>query len=194
MWNEEQIKSYLKENLKVKRYDHVLSVRDTAMKLADIYNEDLENAKIAALVHDCAKNMTDNELISIAQKHNLFIDEISKESPQLLHAPVGAIIAKETMGIENSDILNAVTYHTTGRKNMSLLEKIIYIADYIEPLRIFPGVDDLRNIAYKDLDMALLKSFDNTIKFVIDRGQLLHLDTIEGRNYIVSKNVNLEKV
>lgn len=187
MWSEEQIKSYLKENLKTKRYEHVLSVRDTAIKLAEIYNEDLEKAKVAALVHDCAKNMSDEQLIKIAEEHKLHIDEICKESPQLLHAPVGAIIARRTMGIENTDILNAVAYHTTGRKNMSLLEKIIYIADYIEPQRNFSGIDELRKAANQDLDVALLKSFDNTIKFVIDRGQLLHLDTIEGRNYIVSK-------
>lgn len=187
MWSEEQIKEYLRQNLKTKRYEHVLSVKDTAIKLAERYNEDLVKAKIAALIHDCAKNMSDEELINISEKHNLYIDEICKESPQLLHAPVGAIIAKETMEIEDDDILNAVCYHTTGRENMSILEKIIYIADYIEPLRNFPGVDELRELAYKDLDEALLKSFNNTIKFVIDKGQLLHLDTIKGRNYIVSQ-------
>jgi putative HD superfamily hydrolase of NAD metabolism len=188
MWSEEQIKKYLKENLTPKRYEHVLGVRESAIKLAEIYNEDLEKAKIAALVHDCAKNMSDEQLIKISEEHNLHINEICKESPQLLHGPVAAIIAKETMGIENMDILNAVAYHTTGRKNMSLLEEIVYLADYIEPNRNFPGIDSFRSLAYEDLELALLKSFDNTIKFVIDRGQLLHLDTIEGRNYILCKN------
>lgn len=188
MWSEEQIKEYLKKNLKAKRYEHVLGVRESAIKLAGIYHEDLEKAKIAALVHDCAKNMSDDDLIKISKEHNVHINEICKESPQLLHGPVGAIIAKETMEIENKDILNAVAYHTTGRKNMSLLEKIIYIADYIEPNRNFPGIDSLRSLAYENLDLALLKSFDNTIKFVIDRGQLLHLDTIESRNYLLHKN------
>jgi predicted HD superfamily hydrolase involved in NAD metabolism len=189
MWSEEQIKGYLKNNLKEKRYEHVLSVEDMAIKLAEIHKGDVKNAKIAALVHDCAKNMSDEQLIKMAEEHNLCIDEICRQSPQLLHAPVAAIIGKETMGIEDVDILNAVTYHTTGRKHMSLLEKIIYIADYVEPLRKFSGVDDLRSEAYKDVDIALLKSFNNTIKFVIDKGQLLHLDTIEGRNEILKKYI-----
>lgn len=192
MWSEEQIKKYLKENLKPKRYEHVLGVRESAIKLAEIYNGDIEKAKIAALVHDCAKNMNDQQLIKISKEHNLNINEICKQSPQLLHGPVGAIIAKETMGIEDKDILNAVAYHTTGRKNMSLLEMIIYIADYIEPNRTFPGIDSLRRLAYEDLELALLKSFDNTIKFVIDRGELLHLDTIESRNYILIEKHKLE--
>jgi predicted HD superfamily hydrolase involved in NAD metabolism len=187
MWSEEQIKKYLKDNLKAKRYEHVLGVRESAIRLAEIYNGDLKKVKIAALVHDCAKNMNDQQLIKISEEHNLHISEICRQSPQLLHGPVGAIIAQETMGVEDQDILNAVAYHTTGRKNMSLLEKIIYIADYIEPNRNFPGIDSLRNLAYEDLDLALLRSFDNTIKFVIDRGELLHLDTIESRNYMLSK-------
>lgn len=188
MWSEQQIKDYLKENLKPKRYEHSLGVRDTAVKLAKIYNCDIEKANKAGLVHDCAKNMTDAELIDIAKKSGLVIDEVCEESPQLLHGPVGALIAKEKMGIEDKDILNAIAYHTTGRKHMSLLEKIVYIADYIEPLRNFPGVDELREKAFINLDEALLKSFNNTIKFIIDRGQLLHLNTIEGRNYLVSKS------
>lgn len=188
MWSEDQIKEKLKENLKPKRYDHVIGVRDTAIELAKLYNEDLEKAKLAALIHDYCKNMSDEEIISKVEKYKLMMDEISKISPQLMHGAIAAAIAKEDMGITDEDLLNAVTYHTTGRENMSILEKIIYIADYIEPSRNFPGVDDLRKSAFEDLDKALLKAFDNTIKFVIDKGQFLHLDTIKGRNYILSKN------
>lgn len=188
MWSEEQIKNYLKQNLRTKRYEHVLGVRDTAIKLAEHYKEDTEKARFAALIHDCAKNMSDDQIISIVKKHKIEIDDISKISPQLLHGTVAAIMAKEDMGIKDEDVLNAVTYHTTGRKNMSLLEKIIYIADYIEPSRNFQGVEDLRKAAFEDLDKALLKAFDNTIKFVVERGQLLHINTIEGRNHLLSKN------
>lgn len=188
MWNEEEIKRQLKQSLKPKRYEHVIGVRDTAVELAKLYNEDLEKAKIAALIHDYCKNMSDEQIVSIAEEYKLAIDQIYKESPQLMHGAIAAAIAKDTMGITDCDILNAVIYHTTGRENMSVLEKIIYIADYIEPSRSFPGVDDLRKSAVHDLDVALLKAFDNTIKLVVDRGQLLHLDTIKGRNYILSKN------
>lgn len=186
MWSENKIQEYLKLNLKYKRYEHSLSVRDTAVKLAKIYNVDIEKARVAGLVHDCAKNMTDGQLLDIALSHKIRIDEVCQESPQLVHGAVGAILANEIMGITDEETLNAITYHTTGRKNMSMLDKIIYIADYIEPLRNFPGVEELRSTAFEDIDKALLKSFDNTIKFVIDRGQLLHYDTIEARNYVLS--------
>ncbi|AKA72106.1 bis(5'-nucleosyl)-tetraphosphatase (symmetrical) YqeK [Clostridium scatologenes] len=185
MWNEQEIENYLIHNLKPKRYEHSLSVRDTSIKLAKLYNEDIEKAKIAGLVHDCAKNMSDEKILDIAVKYNLQVDEIFKESPQLLHGAVAAVIAKEKMGIEDEDILNAVAYHTTGRENMSQLEKIIYLADYVEPLRDFPGVEELRKISYENLDKALLLSFNNTIKFVLEKGQLIHLDTIRGRNFII---------
>ena len=178
MWSEEKVQDYLKKNLRYKRYEHSLSVRDTAVGLAKTYNVDIEKAKIAGLVHDCAKNMNDEEILNIALKHDIEINDVCKESPQLLHGVVGAVLAKE--------LIDAITYHTTGRKNMSILDKIIYIADYIEPLRNFPGVEELREIAFKNINEALLRSFDNTIKFVIDRGQLLHFDTIEARNYLIS--------
>lgn len=185
MWSEQEIENYLMHNLKTKRYDHSLSVRNTSIELAKLYNEDVEKAKIAGLVHDCAKNMSDEKILDIALNYNLKVDEISKESPQLLHGAVAAVIAKEKMGIQDEDILNAVAYHTTGRKNMSQLEKIIYLADYVEPLRDFPGVEELRKISYENLDKALLLSFNNTIKFVLEKGQLIHLDTIKGRNFII---------
>lgn len=186
MWSEEKIQDYLKKNLRYKRYEHSLSVKHTAIRLAEVYNVDIEKAKIAGLVHDCAKNMNDEQILDIALKHGIKINEVCKESPQLVHGAVGAILANEIMEISDKEVLEAITYHTTGRKNMSILDKIIYIADYIEPLRNFPGVEELRELAFEDIDKALLKSFDNTIKFVIDRGQLLHFDTIEARNYVLS--------
>ncbi len=190
MWSEQDIQNYLMENLKIKRYEHSLSVRDTAVELAKIYGADVEKAKIAGLVHDCAKNMSDEKILDIAEKHGLHINEICKENPQLLHGSIAAIIAEEKMGITDNCLLNAVTYHTTGKKCMTVLEKILYVADYVEPLRNFTGVEILRAAAYEDLDKALLIAFDNTIKFVIEKGQLIHLDTIEGRNFMISKFKN----
>lgn len=186
MWTEEKIIEYLKKNLKKERLDHSLSVKDTAIKLAEIYGEDKEKAKMAALIHDCAKCIDDEEMINISERYGHNIDEVSRNTPNILHGHVGAYIAKDTMGISDKDVLNAIAYHTTGRENMSLLEKIIYIADYIEPLRDFPRVDEIRRIAYYDnLDKALMLSFNNTIKYIVDRNQLLHNDTIEARNYML---------
>ncbi|WP_125152589.1 bis(5'-nucleosyl)-tetraphosphatase (symmetrical) YqeK [Clostridium rectalis] len=185
MWSEEQIEEYLKKNLEQKRFKHSISVRDTAIDMGKFYGENIEKLRIAGLVHDCAKNIKGYELINIARKHGYKIDDVCKKSPQLLHGLVGSIIAKEVMEINNKDILNAIAYHTTGRKNMTMIEKIIYLADYIEPLRKYDGVNELRKIAYKDIDKAMIESFNVTIKFVIERGQLIHLNTIEGRNYIL---------
>ncbi|OFI07209.1 putative nicotinate-nucleotide adenylyltransferase [Clostridium acetireducens DSM 10703] len=187
MWSEEIIQEYLKNNLKPTRYEHSVSVRGAAIKLAEKYGACIDKARIAGLVHDCAKNLNNEELLNIAKSHGYTINDACEKNPQLLHGIVGAIIAKEKMEVEDDDVLNAIRYHTTGKKDMSILEKIIYIADYIEPLRNFPGVTDIRKVVYQDLDKALLESFNKTIKFVIDKGEILHTDTVEARNYIIYK-------
>ena len=192
MWNEEEMLHYLQMNLKESRLKHSLSVSETAVMLATIYGENIEKARVAGLVHDCVKNKTDEQLIKVAIDHKIELDEISMQNPSILHGLVGSIIAREIMEIRDGDILNAIRYHTTGRKNMSILEKIIYIADYIEPLRIFNGVEELRNLSVVDLNAALIKSFDNTIKYVISQKQFLHIDTIDARNYLLSKHSRLE--
>jgi predicted HD superfamily hydrolase involved in NAD metabolism len=185
MWNENEILKYLQNNLNKQRYEHSLRVRDTSIALAEHYGADISKAKIAGLVHDCAKNMEDEEIINIIEKNGYTIEGIYRRTPNLMHGLAAAIIAEKDMGIKDIDILNSINYHTTGRKNMSLLEKIIYISDYIEPMRNFPGVEELRKATYYNLDEALLLSLDNTIKYVISRNQLLHTDTVEARNYIL---------
>lgn len=188
MWNEKKMLDYLQINLKESRLRHSLSVSETAVLLAAKYEQNIEKARIAGLVHDCAKNMTDVELIKVVMDHEIELSEVDLQNPSILHGLVGSIIAKEEMGICDEDILKSIRYHTTGRKNMSILEKIIYIADYIEPLRKFSGVEQLRSLIEIDLDVAVLKSFDNTIKYVISQKGLLHTDTIDARNYLLSKN------
>ncbi|MDF2884673.1 MAG: phosphohydrolase [Clostridiaceae bacterium] len=185
MWNEDSIINYLEKNLNNHRYIHSLNVSKTAVKLAELYGADINKAKIAGLIHDCAKKLSNEELLIIFKNNNIKVDAVSINSPQLLHGWAAAIIAEQTMGINDEEILSAVKYHTTGKKNMSLLEKIIYIADYIEPGRDFEGVDELRKMAYESLDEGLLKAFDSTIEYVIERNQLIHLDTIEGRNFLL---------
>ncbi|MCB2292536.1 bis(5'-nucleosyl)-tetraphosphatase (symmetrical) YqeK [Clostridium algoriphilum] len=188
MWNEKEMLHYLQINLKESRLKHSLSVSKTAVKLATIYGEDIEKARIAGLVHDCAKNKTDAELIKIVMDNEIEICDIELQNPSILHGLVGSLVAREVMSIRDVDILNAIHYHTTGRKNMSTLEKIIYIADYIEPLRVFDDIEALRSLTMIDLDAAVLKSFDNTIKYVITKNGSLHIDTIDARNYLLSKH------
>ncbi|WMJ82334.1 bis(5'-nucleosyl)-tetraphosphatase (symmetrical) YqeK [Clostridium sp. MB40-C1] len=185
MWTEDKIIQYLKENLKESRFKHSISVMETAVKLADIYGEDIEKAKIAGLVHDCAKYLQRDRMLSVAGEYGYDITKVCFKNSSLLHGAAGAYVAKNIIGIEDEDILNSITYHTTGRRKMSMLEKIIFIADYIEPLRDFPGVDVVRKMAYKDIDKSLIMAFDKTIKYVVEKGQLLHSDTVEARNYMI---------
>jgi predicted HD superfamily hydrolase involved in NAD metabolism len=185
MWDEKQIKEYLSLNLDAERLQHSLSVKETSISLSRKYNIDQDKAGIAGLVHDCAKYLKNNEINDFLVKYGYNIDEIFKNNSNILHGLAGSIIAENIMNITDRDILNAIAFHTTGRANMSTLEKIIYLADYVEPLRNFNGVEVLRKLAYENLDEALLLSFDNTIKYVIDKGELIHKDTIEARNFIL---------
>lgn len=185
MFNDDEIKAYLKARVSEKRFNHVLGVCDTAIKMAEKYDCNIEKAKTAALLHDIAKKMTDDELKSLVKKNGYKINSVEENNPQLLHSLAAAIIAKEEMKIEDEDILNSVIYHTTGREDMSLLEKIIYIADYIEPSRDFPGVEKLRTTAFENIDKALLMALESSILYVIKKGELLHLETIKARNYLI---------
>ncbi|MGH4118834.1 bis(5'-nucleosyl)-tetraphosphatase (symmetrical) YqeK [Clostridium sp.] len=188
MWSEVKMYNYLHENLKEARFRHSLSVSETAVALAIKYGVNIKSARIAGLVHDCSKNMKDEQLIKMATNHGLQLDEVQFRTPTLLHGIVGGIIAREVMGIYNDDIINAISFHTTGRKNMSILEKIIFISDYTEPLRKFDGVEELRCLSMRDLDAAVLQSLDNTIKYIVNQKKILHNDTVDARNYLLCKN------
>jgi len=188
MWSEKDMEEYLEKNLKAKRYQHSLGVRDSAVLLAKKYNVDEKKARLAGLIHDCAKNLKDEEILKLVKGQDIEISEAKLKAPQILHGLAGALIAKNTFKILDEEILNAITYHTTGRENMTALDKIIYLADFIEPGRDFPGVEGLRTLAFKDLEKALVLAFDTTINFVIEKGELLDLDTIIARNDIILKN------
>lgn len=183
----ENIKNEIKLTLSEKRFEHSLRVEAEAVKLADTFGSDVEKAKVAAIAHDFAKSYSDNELIKASQKYGMNIDEIQYNFPQLLHGPVAAHICSEKFGINDMDILNAISNHTTGRKGMSLLEKIIYLADIIEPGRYFPGIDDIRKIALNDIDNALLLACNSTLVYIINENYLIHPLTIELRNSILLK-------
>ncbi len=150
-----------------KRYEHTLGVAFTAASLAMRYGADVKQAQVAGLLHDCAKCMTNEERLSICKKNKLEVTPVEKANPFLLHAKVGAFLAKEKYGIQDEEILSAVRCHTTGRPNMTLLEKIVFTADYIEPSRkTAPNLDEVRTMAFQNLDIALCKILSDTLNYL----------------------------
>lgn len=183
-----QIEKTLKGMLPERRLKHSLNVSKCAVKLSEIYKCDKEKAEIAGLVHDCAKYFTDEQIEDSIKRFNVELDPLEVNNIALSHSVIGSYVAVDIFNIKDKEIINAIKYHTTGKENMSLLEKIIYMADLIEEDRNFPRVEELRELTYSGkLEEALLLSFNNTIKFVIDNNQLIHPRTIKARNYILEE-------
>ncbi|MDD3306785.1 MAG: bis(5'-nucleosyl)-tetraphosphatase (symmetrical) YqeK [Acetobacterium sp.] len=189
-WNE--IEADLEKMLTPKRFRHTLNVVEAAEKLARDFGCDPDQARLAALLHDCAKNLTDAQLLDWAKQHQIKIDRVSQNDPQLLHGPVGAVLVRDRYGIKDAAIQKAIDCHTTGCKNMSSLDKIIYLADYIEKDRSFPGVETIRQMAETDLDGAMMMALTNSICHVAQTGALLHKRTIDARNDLIIKTRNLK--
>ena len=183
----ERIKRRIKDHLSLKRYKHSLGVVDCAIPLAKMYNCDVDKTKIAAISHDCAKELKHSELVRIAKSEGINVDPVTLAEPQLLHGPVGRYIANREFNITDEEILNAIEYHTTGRAHMTTLEKIIYLSDIMEIGRSYLGVEEVRELAKINLDDAILLAMDNTIKYVVSINSLLHPRTIEARNSILLK-------
>jgi predicted HD superfamily hydrolase involved in NAD metabolism len=183
----ENIRNEIKLTLNNKRFEHSLNVELEAIKLAQIYDSDVEKARVAAIAHDFAKAYSDEDLLRMSQSYSFKIDEIEYNFPQLLHGPVAAYICSTKYGITDQDVLNAIRFHTTGRKSMSLLEKIIYLSDVIEPGRDFPRINDIREIALKDIDRALILACNSTLIYITNKNYLIHPLTIEFRNSLLLK-------
>jgi predicted HD superfamily hydrolase involved in NAD metabolism len=182
----ETIKEELQSKLSQKRYRHSLGVADEAVRLALHYGADRDKAYLAGLVHDCAKEIPAEKAIALLkEKYGMAPDCVAVKSPNVLHGPLGAFMAQSMFQIYDPEILDAVRYHTTGKANMSLLGKIIYIADYIEPGRSYPDVDKLRNLTYEDINRAILFGIDFTIESLVKKGMVIHPDTMHCRNDIV---------
>ncbi|GIN89691.1 hypothetical protein J6TS1_21530 [Siminovitchia terrae] len=184
--NREQAFTIVNEKIAGPRYEHTKRVAETAEKLAVKYGEDVEKTVLAAIFHDYAKLLPVDGLRKIISDHQMD-PRLVDYHPELWHGPAGAILVRDEIGIDDLDIFNAIRYHTTGRAGMSLLEKIIYIADYIEPGRQFDGLDEVRMLADIDLDKALRKSLGNTIKFLIDKSTPVFPDTFEAYNDMFKK-------
>lgn len=177
----------IEEKLPGKLYRHSVGVAEAAVSLAGKFGADREKAYLAGIVHDYGKRYSKSELRTKAEELDLRLDRITLLEPRLLHAPVGAALLPLELGIEDGDILRAVAFHTTGYGDMSLLDKIIYLADCIEDGRYYPGVDRIRDLAREDLDGALLAAVERTIYAVLRRGMLLHPQSVSLRNCLLEK-------
>jgi len=175
-----EIETDLSYKLSKKRFIHTLGVVNSAMYLAKKYGANIEDAHLAALLHDCAKEIPLLEMRDLVA--DLPCDQDMLHSGALLHGLAGMVLANTQYGVTNPDILEAIRVHTTGKENMSKLDKIIFLADYIEPNRKFPGVNDIRLAAEQSLDVGVLCGFDMTIRHLIDSGDSIYPLTILSRN------------
>lgn len=164
----EKLRRAMEKELSAGRYTHTLDVSYTAAALAMAHGEDMEKAMIAGILHDCAKSKHGSELVAICENAHLNVTAVERSNPTaLLHAKAGAYLAEHKYGVTDMDILNAIRYHTTGRPNMSRLEKMVYIADYIEPGRKQNrDLSLIRRLAYQDLDSTMEKILGDTLAYL----------------------------
>ncbi len=177
-----KIRRSMENKLDHKRYEHTLGVAYTAAALAMRYGEDMHKALLAGLLHDCAKCMSNDKRLAICEKYNIAISEAERKNPFLLHAKVGSFLAMKKYGVSDKNVINAILNHTTGRPGMSLLEKIIWIADYIEPGRKqAPNLARIRQLAFEDLDQALLIALEDTLQYL--HAGKMEIDTMTQKTY-----------
>ena len=169
--------------LKHARIPHVLGTEQEAVRLALRYGADVDRARTAALLHDCTKRLEMDEQLALCAKYGIELDELEQRALKLLHAKTGAAVARDRFGVDD-EIYSAIFWHTTGHADMTLLEKVIYLADYIEPTRSFPGVDTLRAACYEDLDKGLLMGLEMTVEEMKERGNPVHSATLAAIEYL----------
>ncbi|OLA48184.1 MAG: nicotinate (nicotinamide) nucleotide adenylyltransferase [Firmicutes bacterium CAG:176_59_8] len=174
--------------LKPKRMPHVLGTEQEAVRLVRRYGGDETQARIAALLHDCTKKLDMAQQLALCERYGIMLDELEQRALKLLHSKTGAAIARDVFGVEDA-VYDAILYHTTGKPDMTRLEKIIYLADYIEPTRDFPGVDELRKTVYEDMDKGLLMGLTMTIQEMEEMGNPVHHLTRDARDYLLKRGI-----
>lgn len=180
-----EMQEKLQSALSPGRFNHTLGVLETAIQLGHIYNIDEEKVKVSALLHDCAKDIPNTLKLRLCKEFHIPMDEVLLEDIELSHSFLGAEIAKREYGVKDEEILNAIKYHTTGRADMSVLEKVIYLADYIEPNRtLFKGLEEVRRYVTNDLDKAMEIALRNTIEYLAKNDRTIHPLTKEALEFI----------
>ena len=177
-----EIEKYIKSKLTPGRYAHVLSVRELALDLAKRYSADLRKVNLAALLHDCAKWMKNSEQYEAVANHKIQLDEVERHNPSLLHALIGVEFAVSHFDVDNPEILNAIRIHTTGSGKMTLIDKILYVADFAEPKRNHAEAHAVRELAYQDLNKAVFEVSRYKIEHLLTKGVLIHPYTIDAYN------------
>ena len=180
----DEILKCLKEDLNPERYEHSLGVAEMARELAERFACDPEKAYVAGLLHDCAKCIPNAKKLKICNQQHIPVSEVEKKSPYLLHARLGAYIAKEKYNVTDPEILSAIEFHTTGKPEMTMLEKIIFIADYIEPMRSkAANLPEIRKLAFQDIDRAVFETMRDTIQYLNEEKTCLDNQTVVAYNY-----------
>lgn len=190
-----RVLAWLSDNVPQVRIEHILRVEQMALALAGHYNLDVEKAARAGLMHDLAKYFKPQQLLAIARAENLDIDPVSEATPHLLHADVSAIVARNTFGVNDEEVLQAIANHTLGRPEMSLLSCIVFLADTLEPGRgNTPELETLRKISYQNLYQAVWLTSDYSLKFLLEKQCLVHPRTIATRNWFLQQVKNKQPV
>ncbi len=190
----QKIRKKMKKELDKGRYEHTLGVAYTSASLAMRYGYSIQKAQVAGLLHDCAKGKSADRILEMCEKNNVPITESERRSPYLLHAKLGAFLAMNRYHIHQIDILNAICYHTTGRPKMSMLEKIVFVADYIEPLRNkAEHLREIRKMAFLDLDEAVYMILRDTLEYLKKYKSDIDGTTEEAYQYYQRIHIRKEK-
>ena len=174
----EELRPIALSYLKAKRIPHVLGTEQTAKELAERYGANVEKARFAALLHDATKRLSMEEQLALCEHYHIVLDELEQCALKLLHAKTGAALARDVFGADD-EIYNAILWHTTGKPGMTVLEKVLYLADYIEPNRDFDGVEELRKVVWEDIDRGLAMGLAMTVEEMEERGNPVHHNTLE---------------
>ena len=190
----EEMRALLQQSLKPKRYEHSVRVYETALKMAEHFRADVKKVAIAALIHDCGRQISKEQSVAKAKELGIPVDPVEESQPILLHAKLGVYYAVHKYGVDANDkeVLDAIRYHSTGTADMTDIARIVFLADLIEPGRDFEGVDEIREASFRDLDRGMLLSYDNTIRYLLEDGLLIHPDAIAGYNQLAAKDKNAQ--
>ncbi len=186
-WTDEKIIALIRSKLNADRFNHSLNVADSAKELALRYGADADKAYTAGLLHDVMKNASEEEQLGVLSEAGIELMPVERENKKLWHAIAGAAYVKFVMGIDDRDIIRAVRYHTTGRAGMSLLERVVYLADYISADRNYNGVEDMRRLCQADSDEAILYALTFGIPDLVSKGRVIHPDSIDLYNEVIIK-------
>ncbi len=184
----EKIKNKIKRHQDGPRFEHTLGVMYTAASLAMCYGADMEKAYLAGLLHDCAKHYSGEKKLDLCKKYGLSISDAERDNPGLLHAKLGSYLAEHKYDIDDLEILDSITWHTTGRPEMTLMDKIVYIADYIEPNRDqAPNLPHFRRLAFEDIDECLFQILEASLAYLKTRNEVI--DPMTEQTYLYYKNM-----